>query len=78
MAKNKLENSVKILTAAIREDKDLHYSYQSNIALAFHDEFKKQCGIIGRHATIDNLHVVSNIAAKNFLDLWCQRKGGEK
>lgn len=59
----------------LRNEPDLYYAYQSNIAMAFKDEFTR---IANCHETkIDKLYIVSgemlheiaNDAAKNFLNL---------
>lgn len=69
---NFLPDAVKIVTKAIREDKDLYIAYQANIAMPFQDEFKRQMGQIGRNEAIENIHQIANNAAKYFLDLWCK------
>jgi len=51
----------------IKEDPDLYLSYQSNIAMAFFDEYKK-CSKKYKNRT--DLHEISNRAAINFLNLW--------
>lgn len=55
----------------LRKDKDLYYAYQANIAMAFKDEFHRHAGPPGEmvHVNSDELHVIANQAAKNFLDL---------
>lgn len=69
--------AVKILTKALREDKDLYQSYQANIAVQFQDQISD----LNPYRTVMNLnvHSISNKAARRFLDLWIdQRKGFSK
>lgn len=57
----------------IREDKELYYAYQSNIAMAFKDEYhraRKDKAYIGSIA----IHEIANKAAKNFLNLLIEPK----
>ena len=72
--KNKFvfSDAAKVVTKAIREDKDLYIAYQANIAMPFIDEFNRQKSAIGRNEAIENIHQISNDAAKYFLDLWCK------
>jgi hypothetical protein len=60
------QEAVKTLTKALREDPEFYYGYQSNIAMAFYDEAKKQLKSESRK----RLQNISNQAAKNFLDVW--------
>lgn len=66
--------SVKILTKALREDERFYYSYQSNIAMAFFDELRRQANKPEITAEFNraniNCHELCNAAAKNFLNLW--------
>ena len=59
-------NAFKVFAKELRKDKELYYSYQSNIAMAFNDEVRRK-----NHKYLSNekLHEVSNTAAKNFLNL---------
>lgn len=71
--KVELQQSVEILCNALREDKELYYAYQANIAMAFKDAYDKEWRDLnlyreGVPAKVD-LHKVANDAAKNFLDL---------
>jgi len=52
----------------LREDEELYYAYQSNIAMAFvdaYDYYKKGKKYINR----EDLLIISNNASKNFLNL---------
>ena len=54
------------LKKALKEDKELYYAYQSNIAMAFYDEYRR-CE--KKYKNIEDIHRIANNAAKNFLDL---------
>lgn len=54
--------AIKHIAAALKEDFSYYYSWQANIAMAFQDEFRKECLHKG-------LHEISNNAAKRFLEL---------
>lgn len=60
----KVEDAVEKLRGTLKSDKDLYYGYQSNIAMAFHDEAIRQ-GIVS-----EKLHEICNNAAKNFLNVF--------
>jgi len=54
----------------LKNDKDLYYAYQANIAMAFTDEaynYKKKTN--KKYLNQDDMHVIANEAAKNFLNL---------
>jgi len=53
----------------IKEDPGLYYGYQANIAMAFQDEvdnYRKMWG--SKYLNKNKLHVISNVAAKTFLN----------
>jgi len=54
------------LQEALRNDEELYYSYQSNIAIAFYDEYKKNKK---DRKELQDIALIANNAAKNFLDL---------
>lgn len=62
---------IKKLQKALREnqgDDSIYYAWQSNIAMAFKDEYwraRQKKKYINR----DDLHLIANNAAKNFLDI---------
>lgn len=60
---SKISNAVKVLTKALREDKEFYCSYQANIAMAFKDEYARSGGK-------ENIHELANRAADNFMQLW--------
>lgn len=62
-----LKEAMKVVTTAIKNDPELFYGYQANIAVCFQDECASNK--IGSKQTI---HEISNEAAKNFLNLWCK------
>lgn len=54
----------------IREDEELYYGWQSNIAMAFKDAYyhhKKDKN--KNYINNKDMHIISNDAAKNFLNL---------
>ena len=59
----KLKNAVNKLRKSLKEDDELYYGYQSNIAMAFYDE------AIDKGISRKKLHEISNNAAKNFINL---------
>tara|TARA_R110000796_G_scaffold126793_9_gene241825 strand:+ start:3949 stop:4200 length:252 start_codon:yes stop_codon:yes gene_type:complete len=74
----KIEDAVKTITKAIKEDVDFRETYKSNIAMYFKDEVEKS----GVHSpnpenhsilmTREMLHKIANKSADNFLDNWCE------
>lgn len=59
-----LQQAVKTVTTALREDGGYYMSWQANIAMAFYDEYRKAF-YLGHDA---ELHTIFNRAAKYFLD----------
>lgn len=53
----------------IKEDKDLYYAYQANIAMAFKDEYHSFKKKKGKSLNNTDIHIIANNSAKNFLDL---------
>ena len=65
-------HAVETLVMALKEDKDLYFAYQSNIAMAFYDELRKRYNFsINRM----DLSEMCNQAAVNFLELLCSERG---
>ena len=58
-----IKNEMDIVRKQLRDDKELYYAWQSNIAMPFIDE----CHRVGIEH--EKLHEVANKAAKYFLDL---------
>lgn len=53
----------------IKNEPDLHYAWQANIAMAFKDEFWRRKNTNKTLIDVeDDLHEMANQAAKNFLD----------
>lgn len=59
-----LKPHVDALRKELKEDADLYYTWQSNIAMAFKDRFEKE----NIHFDFKIIHEVANDAAKNFLN----------
>ena len=60
-----IKKELAIVVKALRDDKDLYYAWQSNIAMSFIDGFNR------KHPKSSNslsIHEIANQAAKNFLD----------
>lgn len=63
-----LSKSVNVLQEALRNDPELYFAYQSNIAMAFVDQYNKVPA--QDQAFTLPIHQVANDAAKQFLDLF--------
>lgn len=57
---------VKTLIKALKGDKDYYYMWQSNIAMMFYDEYRRDKK---QYKSFNDIHRIANQAAKNFLDL---------
>ena len=66
----------KYLFERIKNEPDLYYAWQSNIAMAFKDEAKKWETIDG-YIYNEDIHQLANNAAKNFLDLLIYEPKGD-
>jgi len=53
------------LQKELKKDKNYFYAWQSNIAMAFIDEFRREAK---RGPSYKELHKIANNAAKNFLN----------
>lgn len=62
--KQEMQEATRIFRKNIKEDKDLYWAYQCNIAMSFMDELERS------GYKFPEMHEISNKAAKNFLDLW--------
>jgi len=62
--RTELKNAVNLLCDELRKDPEYFYSWQSNIAMAFKDEYDRQVVRPGLSAPV---HIIANNAAKNFL-----------
>ena len=54
------------LKEALKNDKELYYAYQANIAVQFQDEYARN---EKKYKNRSDIHEISNKAAKNFLNL---------
>ena len=57
------------LFKALREDEELYYAYQANIAMAFYDEYYRAKKTKPYYLNREDIHEIANNAAKNFLNL---------
>ncbi len=64
-----LQKAVETLCKALREDPELYYSYQANIAMAFKDEYRTMYPGPSTKNDREVIHAIANTAAKNFLNL---------
>jgi len=62
----KLKKAIKKLVKELKIDKEYAYSWQSNIAMAFYDEYKKRKK---RYVNNKELSIIANKAANNFLNI---------
>ena len=69
----RLKKAIKILIKNLEKDKEYYYSWQSNIAMAFYDEYRKRKKR-NKYVNIKELHKISNEAAINFLNLLIKMK----
>ena len=68
-----IQNAVETLTKAIKNDSELYYGYQANIAMAFKDEYNRNHK---KYKNKEDVHNIANKAAMNFLNMWCNYKDG--
>lgn len=64
-----LSNSIKLLAKSLREDQGYFYSWQSNIAMSFLDNFKRNADEYGTNYAIENIHSIANESAMCFLKI---------
>jgi len=69
----RLKKAIKILIKNLEKDKEYYYSWQSNIAMAFYDGYRKRKKR-NKYVNIKELHKISNEAAINFLNLLIKMK----
>ena len=63
-----IKRAIKILTKKLVKDQDYFYGFQSNIAMAFVDEFNRSNK---KYKSKDDIHQIANQAAINFLNQLC-------
>lgn len=71
MKTTKLSIAISTLKKELAKDKtegSYYHGWQSNIAMAFYDEFKRSERSMDVHCVGLDLHKIANRAAKNFLD----------
>lgn len=64
-----LSKSVDILVKNLEDDPGYYYSWQANIAAMFQAEWRKVSDNQHLFYPDDKIHLISNNAAKNFLNL---------
>lgn len=62
--------AVSVLSKALSADESFYYGWQSNIAMAFYDEYRRA----GNNLSHSAVMAVANQAAKNFLDLLVEKE----
>lgn len=66
-----VSEAVKVLTQALKDDVEFREAYKANIAMSFKDEyFRKK--LDKKYLNKNDLHLVANQAADNFLNLLCE------
>jgi hypothetical protein len=65
-----LTKAIKKIQRELRNDEELYYGYQSNIAMAFKDEYDRNPK---KYKNRKDIHEIANNAAKNFLNLWIRK-----
>ncbi len=61
----KLDIAIAKLCLTLKKDKDYYYCWQSNIAMAFYDEYRRN----GNNLSHKKVKTIANKAAKNFLNM---------
>jgi hypothetical protein len=56
----------------LKSDREYYYSWQANIACAFQDAYHWHKTKTKKMPTKSDIHEISNVAAKHFLDLLCK------
>ena len=64
-----IKKEVDVLRKALATDEGYFYSWQANIAVQFQDEWQRSANGGGLPCTAEQIHKISNDAAKNFLNL---------
>ncbi len=62
----RVSKAVRVLAKALKEDPDFYHSYQSNIAMAFKDEYERNTK---KYKNREDIHKIANQGAMNFLNL---------
>lgn len=70
------KEAVKVVQDGIRNDPELYYGYQANIAMAFVDaiaNWRRKSKLNAGYINKTVIYETANEAAKNFLNLWMRR-----
>lgn len=67
---SELSKAVSILVEALKTDEGYREGWQANIAVQFQDAWERACKRSGLPCTHEQIHEISNEAAKNFLNLF--------
>ena len=74
---NKMEQTIKTifdeLTLTLK-DNSCYIAWQANIAMPFQDAYYRHVKKTKKRPTLKDIHEISNIAAKEFLDLFCKHE----
>ena len=71
---NNFADAVDVVCDRLKNDPELFYAYQANIAMAFYDEYRRE----GNNLSHEKVHLVANRAAANFLKTWINHKPAQK
>ena len=66
---SEFNDALTIVKKHLKEDKDIFHTYKSNLAMAFYDQYYKNKDKEESYKTRDDIHMIANVAASNFLDL---------
>ncbi len=73
MKETKLQEGLTNITNALKRDEQFYYAYKANIAMAFKDrvsQYKKEKN--KKVLSNEDIHIIANEAADNFLKLLCK------
>lgn len=59
-------DAMKVVVEELKNDPQYYYAWQANIAMAFQDEYSRH--IFNDPPDQEDIHKISNIAAREFLD----------
>lgn len=64
-----ISQAVKTITTEMKSDPGYRIGWQANIAMAFKDEWQRAVDSGGLPSTPEQIHVIANKAADNFLNI---------
>jgi hypothetical protein len=67
---NKVKDAIQVLVEALKTDEGYRIGWQSNIAMAFKDEFYRESFQQSKQQ-FEDVHELANTAADNFLKMLC-------